>query len=64
MLGFPASELRDRSPDAAEVLGGPKNWSSGQQLGAGRQRWYFVGIDANGRKVKGEAVIDLKPELE
>ena len=27
-------------------------------------RWYYVGIDPKGEKVKGEAVIELKGEID
>jgi hypothetical protein len=40
-----------------------KNWSSGSGLNIGKQRWYFVGVDETGRKVKGEAEIDPQPVL-
>ncbi|MCI0741528.1 MAG: hypothetical protein L0Y72_21040 [Gemmataceae bacterium] len=40
------------------------NWSSDAELRAWKTRWYFVGIDAKGKKVKGEAVIDLKAEID
>jgi hypothetical protein len=40
------------------------NWSSGPALEAGKMRWYFVGIDANGKRVKGEAVIETKAEID
>jgi len=41
----------------------PKNWSSSNRLSIGIQRWYFVGIDAKGQKVKGDASINLQPLL-
>lgn len=42
----------------------PTNWSSDSILRAGKIRWYFVGIDAKGKKVKGEAVIETRPEID
>jgi hypothetical protein len=42
----------------------PTNWSSDFVLRAGKMRWYFVGIDAKGNRVKGEAVIETKPEID
>jgi hypothetical protein len=42
----------------------PTNWSSGPALEAGKMRWYFVGVDAKGRRVKGEAVIENKAEID
>jgi hypothetical protein len=56
-------------PDAQLVPGGeasdPSNWSGGiEQLQAGKMRWVFVGIDEAGRRVKGEAIVELLAELE
>jgi hypothetical protein len=42
----------------------PTNWSTDAELRAGKMRWYFVGIDPKGKKVKGEAVIELKDEID
>jgi hypothetical protein len=42
----------------------PKNWSSCTELQEGTIRWYYVGIDAKGKKVKSEAVIELKDEID
>jgi len=47
-----------------ESFSDPTNWSSDAELRAGKMRWYFVGIDAKGKKVKGEAVIELKAEID
>jgi hypothetical protein len=41
----------------------PSNWSGGQELIASRAKWYFVAIDENGRRVKGEAVVEQAAEL-
>jgi hypothetical protein len=50
------------SPDAE--ASDPSNWSGGiQHLQAGKMRWFFVGIDDAGRRVKGEAVVELLAEL-
>lgn len=55
-------------PDAAVKKGkaytDPTNWASAQELAAGKARWYYVGVDAKGRRVKGEAVIEQKGELD
>jgi hypothetical protein len=40
------------------------NWSSAPELQAMKMRWYFVGINSQGRRVKGEAVIKLKAEID
>lgn len=42
----------------------PTNWSSAAELQAMKMRWYFVGVDAEGKRVKGEAVIKLKAEVD
>lgn len=42
----------------------PSNWSGGiEQLQAGKMRWYFIGVDEEGRRVKGEAIVDLAAEM-
>jgi hypothetical protein len=43
---------------------GPPNWSTAAELRADKTRWYFVAIDGKGRRVKGEAVIGLKAEVD
>jgi len=47
-----------------ESYSDPTNWTSGAELRAVKTRWYFIGIDAKGQKVKGEAVIELKAEID
>jgi hypothetical protein len=47
-----------------ESYSDPTNWGSAAELRAAKMRWYFVGIDAKGKKVKGEAVIELKAEID
>lgn len=42
----------------------PTNWSSDPELRAGKTRWFFIGIDAKGKRVKGEAVIELRAEID
>lgn len=42
----------------------PMNWSNDNQLRAGKTLWYFIGVDEKGNRVKGEAVIELKDEVE
>ena len=42
----------------------PTNWSSDPELRSGRMRSYFIGVDEKGRRVKGEAVIELKGEID
>jgi hypothetical protein len=42
----------------------PTNWGSSQRLTAGKARWYYIGEDAKGRRVKGEAVVEQKGEVD
>jgi hypothetical protein len=42
----------------------PTNWASGPKLVAGKARWYFIGVDKKGRRVKGEAIVELKGEID
>jgi hypothetical protein len=55
-------------PDAAlkkgTIYSDPKNWATSSVLRAGKARWYYVGLDANGRRVKGDAVIEEKGEVD
>jgi hypothetical protein len=68
-MPYAATEFADwyKCPKAAlkkgESYSDPTNWSSDAELRAGKTRWYFVGIDAKGKKIKGEAIIELKAEL-
>lgn len=47
-----------------ETFSDPTNWSSAPELHAGNMRWYFIGVDAKGKRVKGEAVIEIKAEID
>jgi hypothetical protein len=42
----------------------PTNWSTDAELTAGKTRWYFIGVDAKGKRVKGEAIIEQKAEID
>jgi hypothetical protein len=39
------------------------NWSGGDVLRGGKMKWYFIGVAADGHRVKGEAVVELLPEV-
>jgi hypothetical protein len=41
----------------------PENWSGSDTLRNRIKRWYFIGIDDRGRRVKGEAVCEELEEL-
>lgn len=47
-----------------ESFSDPTNWSTAPELRAGKSRWYFVGVDAKGKRVKGEAVVEEKAEID
>ena len=53
-------------PDAKEgkAYSDPTNWGSAQALAAGKARWYYIGIDGKGGRVKGEAIIVQKGEID
>lgn len=40
-----------------------KNWNGGNQLNAGKIKWFFIAVTADGRRVKGEAIVEKLPEL-
>ena len=42
----------------------PDNFTVGAALADGRTRWVFVAQTASGRRIKGEAIVDLAGELE
>jgi hypothetical protein len=42
----------------------PTNWGGNEVLQEGRMKWYFIGTDENGNRVKGEAVIEELAELD
>ncbi len=35
------------------------NWTGNNALRASRSRWYYIGVTRDGRRVKGEAIVDL-----
>lgn len=41
----------------------PKNWGGSETLNHGKALWYFIGVDENGRRIKGEAMMEQLPEL-
>jgi hypothetical protein len=47
-----------------ESYSDPTNWASEPELVAGKTRWYFIGVDGTGRRVKGEAIVELKAEID
>jgi hypothetical protein len=46
-----------------ESFADPTNWSSAYELRASKSRWYYIGLTPDGKKVKGEAIIEQSPEL-
>jgi hypothetical protein len=41
----------------------PSNWSGNRELNAGRMKFYYIGLDDAGRRVKGEAISEQAAEL-
>jgi hypothetical protein len=39
------------------------NWSGGDVLRGGKMKWYFIGVTPDGRRVKGEAIVEILPEV-
>jgi hypothetical protein len=42
----------------------PTNWTGANELRLGRMKWYFIGLDETGRRVKGEGIIETLGGLE
>jgi hypothetical protein len=67
---FTAKDFADwySCPDALAKKGkgyaDTNNWVTGPELVAGKSRWYYIGVDGSGRRVKGEAVSEEKAELD
>jgi hypothetical protein len=67
---FAAAEFADwyKCPKAelkkGQKYADPTNWCSDPKLQDGKWRWYFVGINTKGKKVKGEGVVELKGEID
>jgi hypothetical protein len=67
---FTASEFEDwySCPDAivqpGEAYADEANWSGGERLRSSETLWYFIGIDADGRKVKGTAIVEELAQLQ
>ena len=39
------------------------NWTGGDTLREGKMLWYFIGVTTDGRRVKGEAVVEILPKV-
>lgn len=39
------------------------NWSGGDLLRGSKTKWYFIGVAADGRRVKGEAIVEELAEV-
>ena len=57
-----------KCPDAVLKKGktytDPTNWTSGSELVPGKTKWYFVGVTADGKRVGGAAVVELKAKID
>jgi len=40
------------------------NWTGGEVFRSGKMKWYFIGRNAMGNRVKGEAIIETLPQSE
>ena len=66
---YSAKEFADKyTCSKALVLAGKvytcdDNWSGADKLRPYRCKWYFIGTDERGRRVKGEAIIEELPRL-
>ena len=40
------------------------NWTGGDVLASGKMKWYFIGRNEKGERVKGEAIIETLPQAE
>ena len=47
-----------------ETYSDPTNWSSSSELLAEKSRWYYIGVDGSGRRVKGEAIVEQRAEID
>ena len=45
------------------VFSDGSNWSGGDKLQEGKTLWYFIGITADGRRVKGQAIVEILPQV-
>lgn len=39
------------------------NWTGRDVLSGGKLLWYFIGVTSNGQRVKGEAIVEILPEV-
>lgn len=66
---FTAKDFADwySCPDAklkpGKSFSDPKNWGKGDDLVESKVRWYFIGVNENGKRVKGEAIITQRGVL-
>jgi len=38
----------------------PQNWAGSHSRQSFKQKWFFIGVDANGKSYKGEGVVELR----
>jgi len=54
-------------PDAIIEFGkeysDPNNWTGGDNLSSSMTKWYFIGTDEAGNSYRGDAVIEMLPQL-
>jgi hypothetical protein len=39
------------------------NWSGGDELRESKMKWYYIAVMADGRRVKGEADVEILPQV-
>ncbi len=49
--------------DAGKAYSDPSNWGGAAVLRHVRMRWYFIARDAEGRRIKGEAIVEQVAEV-
>ena len=45
------------------VFSDGSNWTGGDKLSEGKMLWYFIGVTTDGRRVKGQAVVEILPKV-
>lgn len=40
----------------------PENWAGNQVRQPFKQKWFFIGVDSDGQRFKGEAIVELRIE--
>ena len=57
--GIPGAKITTASPATD-----PQNWAGSKSKEPFKQKWFYIGIDSDGKEWKGEAVINFVSETE